>query len=1184
MNRPVIHPSPRLFDRAKHLWRVSIETVALDRRTRVIAQVALVLLVAASIVLQAIGMLPNVFQPETNAGFWFGLFIGSMQVLVLLVSTIGLGRVSNQYESWLKNRLRNAKEFFRNEDLAKLVGQCLGVILLDATEYDSAADPGVSSADGVKWIKRNARLAAKEWPKFIDAAKESREPWAKKFQEENLWAFVASPMRSAGNDRIWREFLSHINGGATWSGSLAHEVDHIITRIKRRFGKAIWEGAKNDYVLEGRASKALDLVCMRELLNRTKAIEDKTDEIRAAVTSLHLELRSSMDAIKRKTDELLHIGQQLFNQFVEVLDVLKDLVSRFEKLQQTATRTEGKVDDVRDATIQSLAQFLERPWEQTRQRNLPFHFTTQSDIPLHGHLANEVLPKQRDTFLSSEAAVLWWLWTGLEGAGKSRLAMDTCQVAEQSGWTVGFLSVSQVQQQRNKWDAIKIENDTLIVIDYVGRDAEAVRIAIESLCRKQTTGRQAGQDKQPRLRVLMLERHSEELCPTSGAEFMPQWVVELFQSPEASIGIPAFMDHQFPSPESLSLHVGSMTEEEARTFAEYCARGYEHVEDPASIASEAVGILWVQGKPDQGRPLHVQLTVFVLVQLKAKGIDNFEQALTTYLRHRVDGRRRQLKKLQEDNPAEVDKVINLFCVATVLREIGRTEIPDRSSMPSQETLQRSDVKELLSQLNGPRYVEAVQGIEPDMIGEWFVRLWCDSQEPLRGHLDDLELLEILYSIPTSGGRVADFVQRTYGYTRFGDGWKDLWSVLRSRLGRYSTPFGRLFDTAAKQTLLLGGTTKQAEESYHAAVTQAIDEAIAKDGRADVVDLMAGGSERIERLVKAYGSQVRILAIDRDVSRLQPLADAHQQSLRVVPRQITGDIDIQKLLKEEFNLTSCDIVIAKKALHELPWEDQQKLIKTIGEVVNPKDGRVVIYADSPTSITSRFERLQTLSQKGLPQDASDDSADMGWLRDVLARQEFGSGKGDAALFANLWIKLKDWANYNHHEFTNRYFSSQKELFHEFGNAGFDVDEDVAQIKRFNMELQPTRFIEQKINRLGYACSDTRISDEELAKIFEENQRYDVFWDFVEDCLLDEDGNISEFGKSENIQARHAEPFNLRAFLEGMDQYATTSRLRAIDSSGKRKIPSFLMPVVVFSLSKSKPSKKSNKKQSSSKKRE
>jgi|GEM_PF-4278039 len=824
----------------------------------------------------------------------------------------------------------------------------------------------------------------------------------------------------------------------------------------------------------------------------------------------------------------------------------------------------------------ALGARLEQPWVATRP--LPFHFSKQ-DIPIHGRFAGDELDSRIHDFLTAKSEALWWLWTGLEGAGKSRLAMEGCKIAGRAGWDAGFLTLAALRELQGQWHELRLERNTLVVCDYVALDTDAVSAALSAFTyHRDRAGLGMGGHK---LRLILLERHSRAIVPTSGADLPPQWCIELFQN---NLRDALFLNDQYPRPGAHSLHLDDFTESDARAFALACVRHHRsefrrradrehhhHIEQN-TLVDRVLNILKRSGHARQWRPLHIRLTSFVLV-MHGGSDTTFEQVITTYLRSRIELRKQELLPTSV-SVADIDRLINLACVATVLREIKLADLPDHTHLPGPDF--RVNPARLMTIMGQPPSSRVIQGLEPDLIGEWFVRLWCSPRRVLGGQLPYPVLAEILDDIPHSNLGVADFVQRTYRYPEFRN--HGLWKRLRSRLGRYSTPFGQIFDSQDKQHTLLGGTTRAAEQCY----AKAIAHAASTRHEAILVDLMAGGSERCRHLLAAH-PHLKILAIDRDTTRLKKLEIDSGERLRAEQHDIDGSLDLRSLLRRHFKRSSCDIVIAKKALHEIPRAQQKQLIRDVGACLEPKTGRCIVYTDSPLKLNRKSrERLSTIvatirrdevdtahastewAESVIPDDGATEveveRAAQDRIRNMAMSLSFDPAKkSDAAIFANMWIALKDWANFNTRECALRYFSSRNELEKMFTSASLMPTGPQDGIHRFYMTLQATRFVEDAINRIGYMCADATVTDEELRDAFDANPRFRLFQEIVAHHLWD-GTKPTPFGRSNFVNATEGGEFDLDHFVEGI-----SDRLATIDFASM-KGPAFEMPVHVFCLTR------------------
>ena len=95
--------------------------------------------------------------------------------------------------------------------------------------------------------------------------------------------------------------------------------------------------------------------------------------------------------------------------------------------------------------------------------------------------------------------------TGQAGAGKTRLALELCERAENAGWAVGFAHQTELERFHTnhspsdwQWPC-----KTLVVVDYAAASVQILRSWLEVLARR------PDQPAPPKLRVLLLERYAD---------------------------------------------------------------------------------------------------------------------------------------------------------------------------------------------------------------------------------------------------------------------------------------------------------------------------------------------------------------------------------------------------------------------------------------------------------------------------------------------------------------------------------------------------------------------------------------------------------------------------------------------------------------------------------------------------
>lgn len=316
------------------------------------------------------------------------------------------------------------------------------------------------------------------------------------------------------------------------------------------------------------------------------------------------------------------------------------------------------------------------------------------------------------------------------------------------------------------------------------------------------------------------------------------------------------------------------------------------------------------------------------------------------------------------------------------------------------------------------------------------------------------------------------------------GWVD--SVRLGQLGartarsRYRGWFKKLFSD--RQALLLGGTGPEATRYYADRVNAMLADWVRPDSPV-IVDLMAGGGNpELLAVLDAYDKTgLTVLGIDRDTSQLLETKERFESKALETRRerhfvaercQIEGSLDIGAILRASQTRHAprhADLVIAKKALHEIPRQAQKALIVSCADALD-SHGRLVLFADAPPDMgPENRTRLETwrqllLSEAEQPggiryRDVEADLASA--IRDALIDQvSFEPTQADYGLFANTWVMLKDWVNCNWHELTHRYFSSAEEVTRWCAGVGLEPVSGVRQ--DFGYRLAAERFNETGFN--------------------------------------------------------------------------------------------------------------------------
>jgi len=284
-----------------------------------------------------------------------------------------------------------------------------------------------------------------------------------------------------------------------------------------------------------------------------------------------------------------------------------------------------------------------------------------------------------------------------------------------------------------------------------------------------------------------------------------------------------------------------------------------------------------------------------------------------------------------------------------------------------------------------------------------------------------------------------------------------WAHIDTSRSRYHGEFGRLFFGA--QAGFLGPGYPLLENGYthkiQTAIKEAREDVIYEGEPIYLVDLMAGGSnERLKRILgitdnKEQCEDLNILAIDRNLHQLRDVLEHQPKGFRALQHEIRGffengvdesqpglDLDITAALQNEFDshLDYANIIIAKKAIHELPRELQPRFIRECFDSLKP-GGKFILFADSPVMPVSEERYRELMEIKDRLRQVASEKLDITTIREQLLGIDFGSSQEEAAFFCNLWVGLKDWTNNNLRELQQRYFSSAHEIISWSKQAGF-----------------------------------------------------------------------------------------------------------------------------------------------------
>ncbi len=374
----------------------------------------------------------------------------------------------------------------------------------------------------------------------------------------------------------------------------------------------------------------------------------------------------------------------------------------------------------------------------------------------------------------------------------------------------------------------------------------------------------------------------------------------------------------------------------------------------------------------------------------------------------------------------------------------------------------------------------------------------------------------------------------------------LWFTKRGATGarsRYRGNFQKLF--AQRQAELTGGDSLRAAQDYADRVLRALQsEASNNPEGLLLLDLMAGGSNPalMEALLSFDTAPLSVIAIDKDTSQLKELAGFQPggadgstgPKFEAQEHEINGRIDLRRVIEKALRndeRSEADIIIAKKALHEIDRKLQPGLISDIGAALRP-GGRFVLYLDGPPDMGDENRKRLEVWRQLLLNDAATrtlDSEISSAIEAALLPGEvlFEPTLEDYGLFANIWVLLKDWANGNDHELKNRYFSSAAEVTEWSKEAGLEPAQEAD--TGFVYLLAPERFNERGLRRTHdylESAKPLKPNPDRVAELLESSPRLKFLRQFTRRHLWDPSTDrATPFG---TLVEAYTDDINLSAF--------------------------------------------------------
>ncbi|EWY36383.1 hypothetical protein N825_26295, partial [Skermanella stibiiresistens SB22] len=300
---------------------------------------------------------------------------------------------------------------------------------------------------------------------------------------------------------------------------------------------------------------------------------------------------------------------------------------------------------------------------------------------------------------------------GRAGSGKTRLAIELCDVAAEHGWRAGFLDSGDLQafveaQRTAMWPQ---HTPILVVVDYAARRARALNAWLQSLARRADPAR-------PRLRLLLLERHA---TPGEG------WWEELSRLHGSDDSLYDLLE---PS-EPMSLPPISAIEQRRALLGgvmnAWCRLNGKPVMVPPAAGADPQFDHRLTDPLLAAEPLHLLMAGLVaakhgLATLLSLGRLDLAIELACWERDR-------LTRLASDRGINEKLLLHLVACITLCRGVERSELralidEERAVLPYERGIERDPLAEALVNAlpaQGEHGSLRYNGLQPDIIGETF---------------------------------------------------------------------------------------------------------------------------------------------------------------------------------------------------------------------------------------------------------------------------------------------------------------------------------------------------------------------------------------------------------------------------------------------------------------------------------
>ncbi len=213
----------------------------------------------------------SILDPITGEFRWTGVFSAVVFAFAALIFDLIGHECHRRVLDHLENLELGESVKLENQHLSLAVGLAIKAILADAV--DGQHQIGLRE-DTRQWIHSKVQDHDANWQKLTSYL----DPKHLRLKEHNLWRFIQKPDAPNLTSEDWYKGISSLGSPAFTATDPDGQA--LIKRLKERFGKALWEVIKRDYVLGGEQAEAMHLTIYAQLLSNTDQLlrNDKRSE------------------------------------------------------------------------------------------------------------------------------------------------------------------------------------------------------------------------------------------------------------------------------------------------------------------------------------------------------------------------------------------------------------------------------------------------------------------------------------------------------------------------------------------------------------------------------------------------------------------------------------------------------------------------------------------------------------------------------------------------------------------------------------------------------------------------------------------------------------------------------------------------------------------------------------------